>query len=123
MDVWRTDARDLLDIVVGAQMSSMDSEDPADEEELDLLSGILQDLQDYADIWDGLEPASRMRAIFEIRRELEDIQASGWRAFGARAPGTITGGDRPPSNWDTAYIRLVRQNSPLITRSDSPTID
>jgi hypothetical protein len=118
-----TDARDLLYIVVGAQMSSLESEDPADEEELDLVSRFIQDLQDYADIWDGWEPASRMRAIFEIRRELEDVQANGWRAFGARAPGTITGGDGPPSNWDTAYVRLVRHDSPLITKSDSPTID
>lgn len=109
-----TNARELLSIVVGAKDSSLESEDPADEEELLEVSGFLQNLHDYGDIWDDLEPASRMRATFDLGRELEAIRASGWRVFGALAHGTISGGDGPPSSWDSAYVRLARQGSPSI---------
>jgi hypothetical protein len=115
-----TDARDLLSIVVGAEESSLESEDPADEEEVSQVSSLLQNLHDCALIWDDLEPAGRIRATFDLGRELDAVRASGWRVFGALAHGTISGGDGPPSSWDTAYVRLARQASQSIMDLTSP---
>lgn len=116
-------ARELLSILADAEESSLDSEDPADERELAEVGGFLQDLRDYGDIWDDLEPAARMRATFDLGRELKDLRDCGWRVFGALAHGTLSGGHGSLTNWNSAYVFVVRKDSPQIVQFSRPDGD
>jgi hypothetical protein len=106
-----TDAATLIAIVAGAEESSLDHEPLRTEAEVDEVSGILQDIFDWGEIWSDLEPGARVRAAFDLDRLLDSAHEAGWRVFGARARGTLSGGAGPATAWETAYIRIVRKDS------------
>ena len=113
------DAATLVSIVAGAEESSLDHEELLSESEADEVGALLQAIHDWGEDWSDLEPASRVHASFEIRRMLDDARAHGWRVFGARAHGTLSGGvSDAASGWDTAYVRVVRADSPEIVSTD-----
>lgn len=113
-------AKELLDVAVSAEESSLDHEDIESEDELDLVAGFLQLVHDHAEIWDDYEPAFRIRSTFELDREMKKLKEQGWLVFGARAHGKLRGGKSGgDSDWDTAYLRLVRADSADIVRFDA----
>jgi len=75
-------AKELLDVAASAEESSLDYEPIETEDELDLVAGFLQLVHDHAEMWDDCEPASRIRATFELDRE---IRRSGSRAGSSSA--------------------------------------
>ena len=54
--------RELLGIVAGAQESSLDGA-PGTQEEVDLIAGFIQELHDDSEIWDDIEPGSRLQYV------------------------------------------------------------
>jgi hypothetical protein len=112
-------AKELLGVAASAEESSLDYEPVETEDELDLVAGFLQLVHDYAEMWDDYEPASRIRATFELDRELKALREQGWLIFGARTRGKLRGGmSRGDADWNTAYLRLVRAGSRDIVRVD-----
>lgn len=110
-------ATELLDVAASAEESSLDYEPIETEDELELIAGYLRMVHDHAEMWDDYEPASRVRAMFELDREIKALRDQGWLVFGARARGVLRGGvSRVDSDWDTAYLRLARTGSPDIVR-------
>jgi hypothetical protein len=107
-------------VAVSAEESSLDHEDIEPEDELDLVAGFLQLVHDHAEMWDDYEPAFRIRSTFELDREMKTLKELGWLVFGARAQGKLRGGKSGgDSDWDTAYLRLVRADSADIVRFDA----
>lgn len=112
-------AQELLSVVVSAEESSLDHETIETEEDLDLVAGFLQLAHDHAEMWDDYEPAFRIRITFELDREMKTLKEQGCMVFGARAHGNLRGGRLGgDSDWDTAYLRLVRADSSDIVRFD-----
>ncbi len=100
-----------------AAESSLGNDDVATEAEVDEVGGLLQTLFDYGEIWDDLGPAARVRATFEVGQQLTEARQHGWRVFAARGNGTLSGGvSSAPSPWDTAYVKIVREDSAEIVR-------
>ena len=111
------DATALLSIVIGAAESSLGNDDLATEAEVEEVGGLLQTLFDYGEVWGDLEPAARVRATFEVGQQLAEARQHGWRVFAARGNGTLSGGvSSAPSPWDTAYVKIVREDSAEIVR-------
>lgn len=110
-------AKEVLGVAASAEESSLDYEDLTSEDETDLVAGFLQRVHDDSEMWDDYEPADRVRYTFDLEREIKALEEQGWRVFGTRVRGRLTGGvtgaDTP---WDTAYIRLVRADSGSIIR-------
>lgn len=112
-------AQELLSVVVSAEESSLDHETIETEDDLDLVAGFLQLVDDHAEMWDDYEPAFRIRVTFELDREMKTLKEQGRLVFGARAHGKLRGGrSGGDSDWDTAYLRLVRAHSSDILRFD-----
>jgi hypothetical protein len=112
-------AKELLNVVVSAEESSLDHENIASEDELELIAGFLQLVHDDAEVWDDYEPADRIRTTFELDREIKSLEEHGWHVFGERVRGRLRGGvSGSDTDWDTAYVRLVRADSPTIIRLD-----
>lgn len=113
-------AQDVLNVATSAEESSLDHEELRNQDDVDTVAGFLQYVHDTAEIWDDLEPADRIRATFDLDRELESLKAAGWLVFGARARGKLRGGVLgADTDWETAYLRLVRTDSPDIVRLGS----
>lgn len=114
-----TDAATLISIVASAEESSYDHDELTSAADVDEVAGFVQVIHDYAELWDDLEPAERIRFTFDIGQLINDARANGWRIFGTRARGALSGGvSRTTSDWDTAYLRFVRADSPEILRID-----
>lgn len=112
-------AKELLGVAVSAEESSLDHDVIETEDELDVVAGFLQLVHDHAEMWDDYEPAFRIRITFELDREMKTLKELGWLVFGARAHGKLRGGKSgTDTDWDTAYLRLVRADSPHIVRFD-----
>ena len=106
------DATALLSIVACAHESSLGNDDLVTEAEVEEVGGLLQTIFDYGEFWDDLELADRVRATFEVGQQLATLRQHGWRVFGARSRGAISGGvSSAPSPWDTAYVKIVREDS------------
>jgi hypothetical protein len=106
--------RELMGTVAGAEESSLDGQ-PETQEEVGLLAGFIQEINDASEIWDDIEPGSRLQYYFDIDSEIKGLEAEGWGVFASRAKGTISGGTlATPSSWDCAYVRVVRLDSPEI---------
>lgn len=117
-------AKELLNVAASAEESSLDHEEINTEEEVDLVAGFLQVVHDTAEMWDEYEPAFRIRTTFELDREMKRLEDLGWLVFGARASGKLRGGKSGgDTTWDTAYLRLVRADSPDIVRLDLAEAD
>lgn len=50
-------------------------------------------------------------------KEIAELEDRGWRVFGAQVRGRIRGGEAGgDGTWETAYLRLVRSDSPSILK-------
>jgi hypothetical protein len=110
-----TTGREAIGIVAGSEESSLDHEDVATGEEADLVGGFLQQVFDWSEIWDEIEPAGRVSAHYALDQALQQLHRSGWRVFGGSSRGHLTGGVTGPATpWITAYLHVVRSDSPQI---------
>jgi hypothetical protein len=110
-----TSGRELLAVTAKAHESSLDHDDLGTQDDVDRVAGFLQNVFDWGEIWDDIEPAGRIQAEFDLTQEILALRERGWRVFAARGRGTMEGGAEPaPSSWDTAYVRVVRADSPEI---------
>lgn len=109
----------VIGVAAGAHESSLDHEELRTEAEVERVAGFLQLVHDWSELWDDLEPGERIRTTFQIDWEVKALAAVGWLVFGARARGTLRGGQlHGDSNLETAYLRLVRADSPSIISLD-----
>lgn len=112
-------AKELLNVAVSAEESSLDHDEIDTEEGVDLVAGFLQVVHDNAEVWDEYEPAFRIRTTFQLDREIKRLKDLGWVVFGARARGKLRGQKSgADTTWDTAYLCLVRADRPDIVRFD-----
>lgn len=109
-------AAELLAVAMGAQESSIDHETLTSDEDVELVAGFFQNLSDDIDMWDDYEPGDRIRAQHELGRRIAELHKKGWRLFGARGRGTLSGIDSRTEVWETAYLRIVRADSPHIVK-------
>lgn len=88
------------------------------------MGGFLQMLQDYGDIWDELEAGQRVRATFELQRELEALHKSGFWVFGTQVvrPYKMNAAGREEViRFRTVVIRVVRDHDPTIIKATKGT--
>jgi hypothetical protein len=104
----------LLAVVANAHESSYSHGALTSEPEVEAIADFLQATHDWAELWDDLEPGARVRATYEIGRLLNEVRRDGWRVFGARTRGALGDADGDTSPWYTAYLRIVRSDSPEI---------
>lgn len=113
-----TSGRDIMAIVDNACAGSFDHDDPESSEEVELFSGFLQELQDWADLSGDLEAGERVRAVFKVNTILQELEDAGFWVFGAREVQRLEGGKGGPLAWPVSSIRIVRASNPGIIKLD-----
>ena len=109
-----TTGKSVLDIVSGAEFFDFDHDELTNDEEVDIISFFLQDLQDYGDLGDTLESGERVRVSFILSQEIKALEDKGFWVFGTREKRRYKLGVTI-SNWKVAVIRVLRDTNPLIT--------
>lgn len=107
-------------IIEHACAGSFDHDDPESPDEVELFSGFLQELQDWADLSSDLEAGDRVRAVFRVNALLQELEQAGFWVFGTREVQRLEGGKGGPSAWPVSSIRIVRASDPNIIKLDVP---
>ena len=61
----------MFSIVAGRHFTDLDYDEPANKDELELLSGFIQNLQDWGDIADDIEYGERVEVVTTLLKILE----------------------------------------------------
>jgi hypothetical protein len=101
---------DLAQVLRGALAFSAGNDEPKNEEELDLVSGLQQYVQDWLDIVDDLDVGERVRMEYDLSRKVRDIQEAGWMLFGKQVLQRLRFGDQTDT-WPVALIVIARQGT------------
>jgi hypothetical protein len=108
---------EVAQVIGGSYAYAFGQDDPANEDELELLASFQQFLQDYGDLWGDLEAAERLRAAYELHSELQALEAAGFFVFGAQIIRRLklrTAESTEAVEWPVAAIRIVRSTNPEI---------
>ena len=111
--------KQLFRIIDRACGAYTDHPEPENEIEVELFGGFLQSIQDWSDISGDLEQADRVKASYQIARELKELEEAGFWVFGNSENKVLEGGIDGPSSWQMAYINIVRNDSPHIINLNS----
>jgi transcriptional regulator with XRE-family HTH domain len=107
---------DLFAIVGGAHFGSVENEDLKCETEVELVGGFLQEMNDWGEMWNELEPHERTRQKFQFTSKLKELEEAGFTVLGTREKKAVrVAGDVIP-DCEIAVIRVLRSTNPSIVR-------
>lgn len=108
----------LLAIVDGANGFAFEHDEPKSETEVGLLSGFLQEAQDYGDLSGDLEAGDRVKAAYRMSTLLEEMEEAGFWVFGGREVRQLEDGIGSPSAFPVAILQVLRMTNPEIIKVD-----
>ncbi len=119
-----TNGKQLIDMISGAFALSMDYDELKTEKELDLIGDFFQELRDWMDIIDEMEPIDRVKGAHNLTQLIREVEQNGFFVFGGREIRILEGGvfDQP-SDWPVALIRILRNdNDEIVSLSQSDSL-
>jgi len=119
-----TTGKDVLDLVTNSMGYSFDHEELKSQEEVDLVGGFLQVVQDWGDLSADLETSDRVQTSFSLTESLQELEESGFFVFGGREVRLFEGGIQPDSsNWPIAILRVLRKDNQEIIKLNFDKMD
>lgn len=106
--------RAVLAIVDGACGFAFEHDELESQAEVELVSGFLQEAQDYGDLSGDLEAGDRVKGAFEMSARLDELEQAGFWVFGGREIRRLEGGVGSPSPFPVAILAVLRPTSPEI---------
>lgn len=112
-----TTGKEVLDLVTNAMGYSFDHEELKSQEEVDLVGGFLQEVQDWGELSTDLETSDRVQTAYSLTESLQKLEESGFFVFGGREVRLFEGGIQPePSNWPIAILIVHRKDNQEIIK-------
>lgn len=107
-----TTGKQLVDLISGTYAFSMDHDELSTEEEVNLIGGFFQELRDWMDIIDEMEPIDRVKGAYSLTQLIQEIEQNGFFVFAGREIQILEGGvSDDPSNWPVALVRILRNDN------------
>jgi hypothetical protein len=78
---------ELGTIIAGVHFSFMQNDEPLNEAELELVSSFLQEVRDWSDIWNDIEPGEHVRTEYRLSEAVRELESAGWTVYAARRAG------------------------------------
>lgn len=114
-----TTGKQVIDLVTSCIAFYINHDEPKSQREVDLIGEFLQNVQDWADIKDLLEPSQRVNLAYSLTQSLQELEDAGFYVFGGREVQLIEGGIEPePSNWPVGILNILRKDSKEIIQVD-----
>lgn len=95
---------ELADVVMGASAYLMDNDHPRDNDEAEMIGGLLQEAQDWGDIAGDVGITGRVQAAMSLHAQMEQLSARGLVVLGGCGRYRIV----PDLVVPTAVVRVVR---------------
>jgi len=108
--------RDVINLMGKAYGHTFDNEEPASQTEVDLFAEFFQEAQDYGDLSDEYDAATKVQCSFRFSDQLRRLEAAGYWAFGGTEMRVVTGGIGTPSLFPIAHLRVTRKENPEIVK-------
>lgn len=115
-----TSGRDVMQIVGDSFAFSFEHDEPKSEAEVELIRGLLQEAQDWGDLWSDLETGDRVKAVFRMSTLLRELEEAGFGVFGGREVRRLEGGMGAPSPFPVAILKVTRGTNPEIMKVNLP---
>jgi hypothetical protein len=96
-------------ILENASAFSFDHDEPQSEAEVDLLSGFLQECQDWGDL--DIEAGERVKTAYRLTGMIQELENEGFWVFGFREIRQLEGGAGSPSAFPVAILRILRSTN------------
>ncbi len=107
-----TTGKEVLDLVSNAMGYSFDHDELKSQQEVDLVGGFLQTVQDWGDISAAMEAGERVQTAYSLTASLRELEENGFLAFGAREVQLLEGGIQAvPSRWPVSILRILRRDN------------
>jgi hypothetical protein len=111
-----TSGKDVLNIIQNAYAHAFDHDEPASEDEMQLLAEFFQEAQDYGDLYNDLDAGPRVKTAFRMSDLLRQLEDAGFWVFGGREIQRLEGGIGGPEGWPVVILHVVRSTSPEIIK-------
>ena len=102
--------RDLAQILSGAMGFITGHDELRDQEELEVVSGFHQYIQDWTDIISELDAGERVRMEFDLLGKVRSLHEAGWMVFGKQGKRQIGSGSTAEM-WPVAIVILARKGT------------
>ncbi|NTU59108.1 MAG: HNH endonuclease [Chlorobiaceae bacterium] len=102
--------KELLNLAIGCHGLYSDYCDDLDDEETALVGCFIQNLSDWADLGDWLEPIECIRAAKFLNDEIRRLKERGFMVFVAKEKQRIVGGISGPSTWWALHLSVKRDS-------------
>ena len=101
----------------------MDHDELCTEEEANTVGNFLQELRDWLDMIDEMEPIDKVKGAYNLTQLIQEIEQKNFYVFAGREIQILEGGvSDEPSNWPIALVRILRNdNNEIITSSQNTT--
>jgi HNH endonuclease len=109
-----TSGKELIAIASRCAAAYHDYSENLNSTEVDLVGGFFQNIRDYMDIWNEIEPISQVRASMEISEGIRELLENGFLVFAATEVQKLEGGVSGPSNWNVLHLTIARATDPGI---------
>ena len=119
-----TTGKEVLDFVTNAIAYSFDHEELKSQEEVDLVGGFLQVVQDWGELSADLETSDSVQTAYSLTESLQELEEAGFFVFGGREVRLLEGGIQPePSNWPITILRVLRKDNQTTIHVNLDKID
>jgi transcriptional regulator with XRE-family HTH domain len=118
-----TSGPDLFRLLGETHAYSLDHDAATSAEEAELVGAFLQEIQDWAEIWDEIEVAERTRAAFDFTARIQALEQSNYWVFASRLKKPMKD-DNGAFEWNVLAVALRRSTNPEIINVSSkrPTV-
>jgi hypothetical protein len=103
-----TTGQELMNVLSNSSAYSFEHDEPASENEVQVLSSFLQETQDWGELSWELEAGQRVEAAFRLSTMIKELEAAGFWVFGGREVQRLEGGIESPAAWPVALVRVIR---------------
>ncbi|OWK45158.1 transposase [Fimbriiglobus ruber] len=109
--------KDIANIIGDAHVFSFDHDEQNTEEEVELVAGFLQNLQDWGETWSEMDSGQHVKARFMLTDEIKGIEAAGLLVFGLREVRKMKlKTNNTAFDWEVATIAVVHPTNPGIIK-------
>lgn len=112
-----TTGKQIVDIVREVHGYQFDHDEFKSQEEADFVSNFLQNIHDWGEAsgFESFEIGTQIQFGYELNKEIEQIEQSGFFIFGERKSSKMTNANKDDLGiWDIATIVILRQENPAI---------
>lgn len=104
----------LSNVIANAHAFSFQHDDLDNEDDVKLVAGFLQELQDYGDIWGDLDSGAHVEARFALGGRIKEIEAAGLAVFGGRETRKMKTTNNEVFDWEVGIVSVLRATNPDI---------